>query len=109
LYGNALAAELAECDPAHVLIQAGLMLPMAQFTVGVGSIRTDAGRQQASRLGLQHQTDIAYVVLQAWLACGKCQHQKLHCELGIYHAAWAVLEVKLAGRHRVGSPQFMTQ
>ena len=62
-YGIAVRVELAAVISARHFIQPGLVLPMSQFTVSIGGSGAHAGWQQTGRLRLQHQADVADVVL----------------------------------------------
>ena len=92
---------------SDLFIQPGLVLTVSKFAVAPRGLLTHAGRQQAHLLGMQHQPDVADVVLLTHMGGCKCQHQKLHRELCIHHAAYAVFEVESAGGYRIRIAQFV--
>jgi len=63
---------------------------------GVSAVGDMAGILRALQ-----QTDVAQVLHQFGVRARLRQHQELHGELGVHHAALAVLDVEAAGRHRV--------
>lgn len=75
------------------------MLGAAQFAIGIGRARAHPGRQQAAGLGGMQQGDVAAVGLQGLVLGGVGEHQQLHRELGVHHAAGAVLHIEAAFGH----------
>ena len=81
-------------------VQAQGVLQPAEFAVGVAAALGELGRNQAEAGGHAEQRDVAQVPGQLVVSVGKGEHQVLHRELDVDHAAAVVLEVEQPGAVR---------
>jgi hypothetical protein len=92
LHGGGVALRRGFVEPRAVL-------QAAQFAVGVGGGMPHTSGQQTGLFGALQQGNVAHVVYQHRMGRGVREHEVLHGEFGVEHAAGAVLDVELVGRH----------
>lgn len=107
LDGGAFAGEGGFVEAVAGFVEAGDVLGAAQGAVGVGSGLACAGGQQGGGFGALQQSDVAEVGFELRVLAGVGEHEVLHAEFGVDHAAGALFDVEHAGRRGVGGAHFV--